>query len=137
MSIDPSPAQAAATRSQRAGIALAILVFAALSAYLALVIITRVDSIFFPGNEIKLSGLPGGGVLNLPGVDSEGVSGKQERINILVLGLDRRLSDGDFPSRTDTIFIVTIDPKTKSAGILGIPRDGLVDIPLRSGGVYG
>lgn len=111
--------------------------FAALSAYLALVIITRVDSIFFPGNEIKLSGLPGGGVLNLPGVDSEGVSGSQERINILVLGLDRRPSDGDFPSRTDTIFIVTIDPKTKSAGILGIPRDGLVDIPLRSGGIYG
>ena len=129
--------KAASTRGQRASIALAILVFAALSAYLALVIITRVDSIFFPGNEIKLSNLPGGRVLGLPGVDSEGASGSQERINILVLGLDRRPSDGDFPTRTDTIFIVTIDPKTKSAGILGIPRDGFVDIPLRSGGVYG
>jgi len=138
VSIDPSPAQAASTRGQRVGIALAILLFAALSAYLALVIITRVDSIFFPGNELKLSSLPIGAVFKpLPGVDSEGTSGSQERINILVLGLDRRPSDGDFPTRTDTIFIVTIDPKTKSAGILGIPRDGLVDIPLRSGGAYG
>lgn len=137
MSIDPSPAEAVSTRGQRASIALAILLFAALSAYLALIIITRVDSIFFPGNELKLSSLPGGAVLKLPGVDAEGTSGSQERINILVLGLDRRPSDGDFPTRTDTIFIVSIDPKTKSAGILSIPRDGLVDIPLRSGGAYG
>ncbi len=138
MSIDPSPAQAASTTGQRVSIALAILLFAVLSAYLALVIITRVDSIFFPGNELKLSNLPGGGVFEpLPGVDAEGTSGSQERINILVLGLDRRPGEGNIPSRTDTIFIVTIDPKTKSAGILGIPRDGLVDIPLRSGGTFG
>ncbi len=135
--MDPSPAQSASTRGQRVSIALAILLFAVLSAYLALVIITRVDSIFFPGNELKLSSLPGGAVFEpLPGVDADGTSGSQERINILVLGLDRRPGDGDIPSRTDTIFIVTIDPKTKSAGILGIPRDGLVDIPLRSGGTY-
>jgi LCP family protein required for cell wall assembly len=114
----------------------AILLFAAASAYLALVIITRVDSIFFPARQLTLSGVPVIGDAPLPGVDTEGESGNQERINILVLGLDRRPGEGDIPSRTDTIFIVTIDPKTDSAGILGIPRDGLVSIPFRSGGTY-
>jgi LCP family protein required for cell wall assembly len=71
-----------------------------------------------------------------PGIDAEGESGSQERINVLVLGLDRRPQEGEVPSRTDTIFVVTIDPKTDSAGILGIPRDGLVDIPLVDGGTY-
>jgi LCP family protein required for cell wall assembly len=135
VSIETPPAPRPSSTGQRATIAVAILIFAAVSAYLALVIITRVDSIFFPGNELKLNTIPGGAVLEpLPGVDTEGTSGSQERINILVLGLDRRPQEGDIPSRTDTVFVVTIDPKTKSAGILGIPRDGLVDIPLEGGG---
>lgn len=108
--------------------------FALASAYLALVIITRVDSIFFPGNQFTL---PNAVVdVPLPGVDSKGESGNKDRINILVLGLDKRARDGDAPSRTDTIFIVTVDPVTKSSGILGIPRDLLVDIPFESGGSY-
>jgi LCP family protein required for cell wall assembly len=118
------------TGGQRAIIGGAILVFALLSAYLALVIITRVDSIFFPGNELTLPGAP---VLGSIGIDAEGDSGSDEPINILVLGLDRRPREGDTPSRTDTIFIVTVDPKTKSAGLLGIPRDLIVEIPFRSG----
>jgi anionic cell wall polymer biosynthesis LytR-Cps2A-Psr (LCP) family protein len=129
----------ASTRGQRTFIGLAILIFAATSAYLALVIITRVDSIFFPGNQITLASVPGGEAItkNLPGVDGEGTSGSQDRINILVLGLDRRPQDGDTPSRTDTIFIVTVDPKTKSSGILGIPRDYWVDVPYSEGsGTY-
>jgi LCP family protein required for cell wall assembly len=138
VSTDPAPAAHHPTRGQRAFIAAAILAFAAASAYLALVIITRVDHIFFPGNELKLGNIPAvGGALDVaPGIDSQGESGSQERINILVLGLDRRPSEGQIPSRTDTIFVVTLDPKSDSAGILGIPRDGLVDIPLRDGGTY-
>jgi LCP family protein required for cell wall assembly len=124
------------TAGQRTAIAALILTFAVASAYLALVIITRVDSIFFPARQVTLDSLPVVRDAPLPGVDKQGQSGNQERINILVLGLDRRPSDGDIPSRTDTIFIVTIDPKTKTAGILGIPRDGAVEIPLRSGGTY-
>ncbi len=136
MSVDPAP-HTTSTRGQRAFIAAAILTFAFASAYLALIIITRVDHIFFPGNELTLASLPGGSVLdNAPGIDTKGESGSKERINILVLGLDRRPSEGRIPSRTDTIFVVTIDPKTDSAAILGIPRDGLVDIPLRNGGTY-
>lgn len=52
---------------------------------------------------------------------------RQERINLLVLGIDQR--EGDPYSRTDTMIIVSIDPKTKSVGMLSLPRDLKVDIP--------
>ena len=55
---------------------------------------------------------------------------KQERINILLLGLDRRPEEGNSPTRTDTMLIVTIDPYSKTAGMLSIPRDLWVPIPL-------
>lgn len=132
----PAAPPRTSTAGQRTAIAVLILAFAAASAYLALVIITRVDSIFFPARQVTLGGIPVIEDAPLPGVDKEGESGNQERINILVVGLDRRPRDGDIPSRTDTVFIVTVDPKTKSAGILGIPRDGAVEIPLRAGGSY-
>ncbi len=104
-----------------------------LAAYLALVIITRVDSIFLPpGRQITLG--PVGNVL--PGIDNSGNSGSQDRINILVMGLDRRAREGDIPTRTDSLFVVTVDPKTRSTGILGIPRDLWVNIPGKDGGTY-
>lgn len=103
------------------------------AAYLALVIITRVDSIFLPpGRQITLG--PVGGVL--PGVDSGGSSGSQDRVNILVMGLDRRAREGDIPTRTDSLFVVSVDPKTHTTGILGIPRDLWVSIPGKGGGSY-
>jgi LCP family protein required for cell wall assembly len=52
-----------------------------------------------------------------------------ERVNILLLGIDRRPQDQGLPARTDTILIVTVDPITKTAGILSIPRDLLVHVP--------
>lgn len=51
----------------------------------------------------------------------------KERINILLVGVDRREAD-EIP-RTDTIIIVTIDPQTKTAGMISLPRDLLVTIP--------
>jgi LCP family protein required for cell wall assembly len=118
------------TRGQRALIGLAIVAFAAISAYLALVILTRLDS--FSGQQITIPG-PVGGVL--PGVDTEGESQiLTERINILVLGVDRRPHEGELPGRTDTMFIMTVDPKTESAKIVGIPRDLLVEYPAPGGG---
>lgn len=120
------------TRGHRAIIGGAILLFAVISAYLGLVIISRVSSLFFPGNPLTLPSAVG---KVLPGV-STGESAIKDRINILVMGLDRRPSDGQTPTRTDTLFVVTVDPKTKSTGILGIPRDGLVDIPGKNGGTF-
>ena len=52
---------------------------------------------------------------------------KKDRINVLLLGVDRR-DAGDVP-RADTIIVVTIDPLTKDVGMLSIPRDLLVTIP--------
>ncbi|MBI4497539.1 MAG: LCP family protein [Chloroflexi bacterium] len=57
----------------------------------------------------------------------------KERVNILVLGGDRRSDEpSDQPIRTDTIMLVTIDPTSRSAGMLSIPRDLLIPIPLPS-----
>lgn len=52
------------------------------------------------------------------------------RVTILLLGLDYRdwESGADY-SRSDTMILLTLDPFTKSAGILSIPRDLWVNIP--------
>ena len=52
------------------------------------------------------------------------------RINILFVGL--RGGDpikGDCPFCTDTLILLTVDPATKTAGMLSIPRDMWVNIP--------
>jgi LCP family protein required for cell wall assembly len=52
------------------------------------------------------------------------------RINILFVGL--RGGDpikGDCPFCTDTLILLTVDPTTKTAGLLSIPRDMWVNIP--------
>ncbi len=52
------------------------------------------------------------------------------RINILFLGLDYRdWQANEGPPRTDTMILFTIDPITKTAGMLSIPRDLWVNIP--------
>ena len=50
----------------------------------------------------------------------------QDKINILVMGVDERADD---VGRSDTMFVVTIDTKTKSVAMLSIPRDTRVRIP--------
>jgi LCP family protein required for cell wall assembly len=57
----------------------------------------------------------------------------QERVNILLLGTDKRVQEQG-PSRTDTIIVVTADPQAKTAGMLSIPRDLWVSIPNHSEG---
>ena len=52
------------------------------------------------------------------------------RINILFIGLDARdLATQDGPPRSDTMMLITIDPISKTAGMLSIPRDMWVNIP--------
>jgi LCP family protein required for cell wall assembly len=60
-------------------------------------------------------------------VDAPEWSGK-ERINFLLMGSDRRDGETDIP-RTDTIIVATLDPVTRSAGVLSLPRDLWVTIP--------
>ena len=52
----------------------------------------------------------------------------KERVNVILLGTDRRDNEPDV-TRTDTILIVSIDPVSKSAGVLSLPRDLWVNIP--------
>jgi LCP family protein required for cell wall assembly len=52
------------------------------------------------------------------------------RINILFIGLDfRDWQTDDGPPRSDTMILFTVDPLTKTAGMLSIPRDLWVNIP--------
>ncbi|MBN2046752.1 MAG: LCP family protein [Anaerolineaceae bacterium] len=52
------------------------------------------------------------------------------RVNVLLMGLDYRdWEAGSSASRTDTMMLLTIDPVTKTAGMLSIPRDMWVSIP--------
>lgn len=48
------------------------------------------------------------------------------RINIMVLGVDERPDD---VGRSDTLFVVTVNPKTQDMAIISVPRDTRVKIP--------
>ena len=53
-----------------------------------------------------------------------------ERITILVMGLDfRDWESGEGPPRTDTMILFTIDPVSKTAGMMSVPRDLWAVIP--------
>ena len=58
----------------------------------------------------------------------KGWDGK-ERVNILVMGIDQREGENELGYRTDTMIVVTVDPLTKQAGMLSVPRDTWVNIP--------
>jgi LCP family protein required for cell wall assembly len=111
-----------------------ILVLAAGAFYTALVVATQIERIFFPGNPINL-----GTLARLPGIQSSD-SGSTDigggRINILVMGIDRRPYEGNILTRSDTMFVVTVDPSAKTARGLAMPRDLFVDIPTKSGGSF-
>ncbi len=54
------------------------------------------------------------------------------RVTLLVMGLDYtdiRAEEDPGPPKTDTMILLTIDPLTKTAGMLNIPRDLWVSIP--------
>jgi LCP family protein required for cell wall assembly len=52
------------------------------------------------------------------------------RVTVLLLGLDYRdWEANEEASRSDTMILLTLDPQSKTAGILSIPRDLWVSIP--------
>jgi polyisoprenyl-teichoic acid--peptidoglycan teichoic acid transferase len=51
------------------------------------------------------------------------------RFTVLVVGLDRRPGETGLAYRTDTMMLVSIDPASRSLGILSIPRDLYVAVP--------
>ena len=53
----------------------------------------------------------------------------QNKINIMVMGVDERNDDA---GRSDTLFVMTVDTNTKEVAMLSIPRDTRVKIPGKS-----
>ncbi len=51
------------------------------------------------------------------------------RINVLVMGMDSREAESDDIPRTDTMILFSLDPESRTAGMLSIPRDLWVEIP--------
>jgi len=115
-------------------------IFAAYAAY------TKSYDFFLSFNIAKIPGLA---ILNTPTTSSnlDGTPGATpiptqstgpastpwdgaSRVTVLVMGLDYRdWEAGDGPPRTDTMILLTIDPLTKTAGMLNVPRDLWVNIP--------
>ena len=72
----------------------------------------------------------GGTVAAPPGVAPESIPNWAgvERVNVLLLGVDLRC-DEEGPTHSDTIIVATIDPVSRSAALLSLPRDLWVEIP--------
>jgi LCP family protein required for cell wall assembly len=113
------------------------------SVFLLLFVVAIVVLGYITFNAVKnvISGLPVGtgsgpqiggdeSSTPLPGELPETLSpwSGNERINILLLGIDER-QDQDGPWRTDTMIVLTLDPAAMTAGMISIPRDLWVEIP--------
>ncbi len=73
----------------------------------------------------QLNRVSGGGGTFLPKLTLSDVGTWQgtERLNILLLGIDQRPDEDPSTTRTDTMIVLTLDPTTRTAGMLSIPRD--------------
>jgi LCP family protein required for cell wall assembly len=67
----------------------------------------------------------------LPTVQVKAWDGKG-RFTILLMGMDARPNESLRNARSDTLILLSIDPETKTAGMLSIPRDLYVPIPGES-----
>jgi LCP family protein required for cell wall assembly len=69
-------------------------------------------------------------VVSIPESDLPPAWDGASRINVLLIGLDYRDWEAGLGApRSDTMIVLTIDPLTKTAGMLTIPRDMWVNIP--------
>lgn len=97
-----------------------------LAGYFVIAAGTTVQPLAVPFTGLKVSApFPGGAPL---------LFGLPDRpFTVLVIGLDRRPSETG-ASRTDTVLLVRIDPRTHKAAFLSIPRDSLMAVPNAEGG---
>lgn len=131
------------TGAQRALFVFALVTFALASSYSGLALLARVTPALFPGKDLTnlgiikpLARLDAPISIKPPSADSV----YNKRINLLILGLDRRAAYDDagnpipIPDNensghlTDTIMVATIDPVGKTTSILSFPRDMLIEI---------
>ncbi|MGZ8515120.1 MAG: LCP family protein, partial [Candidatus Limnocylindrales bacterium] len=76
----------------------------------------------------------GTGFADDPGVPPPPVPADGERVNVLLVGVDK------LPNRTatltDTMMVASLDPVGKTVSLVSVPRD-LIDTPLGDGNVFG
>lgn len=77
---------------------------------------------FSPPFTLLTAGSPEEGQVGVPQWGGKG------RVNILILGTDRR-DKGERAARTDTMMVASLDPVARRAVVLSIPRDLWVFIP--------
>ena len=131
-SLAPGPASGLTRR--RSLIVAGLLFFAFASLYSSYAMITRVYPLFLPGQQPpSLPFSP-----SFPGFERppDALAAEDDRINILVIGLDRRPKEADTGIyRSDTMIVLTIHPGAKKAAMVSFPRDLWVQIPFPGGGV--
>ena len=125
--------------SRRTGLVAAIIGLSLGAVYLSLLSYQQVDGYLFPGNELDLPSvsisIPATDIgvdVSLPGVSTTAPRPwrPEDRINILVLGLDRRPGEPEDASyRADTMFVASFDKHAGRMQLLAIPRDAWADIP--------
>lgn len=127
-------------------VALGLALFASLAAYLLVrqVVIANPLNIAGTGPLVQGAGAQPTGDAGIPGSAEGPAAGNPDsliapeltpwdgagRVTILLLGLDYRdWESGSDASRSDTMILLTLDPLTRTGGILSIPRDTWVAIP--------
>lgn len=116
---------------------LALLVFLCASLFTMLALLGRVTPMLFPGkNILNVRGLSQLSSI-APAIAQPGANDIQNRrINLLVMGLDRRPGESDISGRTDSLLVASIDPVTRTTNMLSFPRDLWIDIHAPDGKVY-
>jgi LCP family protein required for cell wall assembly len=96
----------------------------ALAVYLFLALFTLVQPIKVAGLSltVPIPGLPASRLFGLP----------DRPFTVAVIGLDIRPAQSG-PSRTDSIILLRVDAHRNRAGVLSIPRDAMMEIPLSDG----
>jgi len=73
--------------------------------------------------------IPSSGVLQPSGGPTAQPWDGSSRVTILLLGLDYDDTEARKTPRTDTMMVVSMDPQSRTAGIMSIPRDTWTNIP--------
>lgn len=96
----------------------------ALGVYLFLALFTLVQPIKVAGLSLAVP---------IPGLSSARLFGLPDRpYTVAIVGLDIRPTQSG-PSRTDSILLVRVDAAHNRAGILSIPRDAMMEVPMGDG----
>ena len=122
----------------------ALVTFGLSATYTSIAMLARVTPALFPGKDLTdLTIIKPLAALDTPFVPIKAPSEASvfnKRINLLVIGLDRRAAYGDdgqplpIPDNehaghlTDTIMVATIDPVGKTSAVLSFPRDMWIEI---------